>query len=169
MKIFAHFATYTRIGIVCLLTMFFPHAEAQPVDEIYPQRLRYDSVAFGFNTSIITPTSKPFYMVDAEKIEPLPPQPLTTLGLPRRGPDISEWTRLASGITAARPKFSYKEFLQIKYDYFMVGIYNETGIGVGPMLEINVSRHARFWALAPLISRKYDSNMQLGIGFSIDF
>lgn len=168
MKFFAHFSTCTRVGIVCVLTLFFPRAEAQ-IDEIHSQRLRYDSVSFGFNASMIAPLSKPFYMVGAEQIEPLPPQPLSSIELSRRGPDISEWTRLASGITAARPKLSYKEFLQFKYDYFMVGIYNETGIGVGPMIEFSVSRNARFWALAPIISRKYDSNMQLGIGFSVDF
>ncbi|MFZ2252723.1 MAG: hypothetical protein WAW13_00950 [Minisyncoccia bacterium] len=167
MKLFARSVTYARMSLMCLLTWysFVGFVEAQTI-QAYRDTSKLELDLSGFPTTV--KSSESFL-----KIGVSPHTESFAYHQPSykkkwdNSLEINGWSKLAEGMNKPKAPFSLKEFFQVKYQYFVVGIYNESGIGLGPMIEINLTRKVRVWALAPIISKNDDSK-SIAIGFVID-
>lgn len=151
------------MSVLCFLTwIFLPiNALAQPVDTQYIPNFSgylhkesYSQQQLEFGVSINSAPRMHFEYAP---------------GLVSTNSSADEWMKLGLNVAKQPKKFSYKEFFQVKYEYFVVGLYKQKGIGLGPMIEVQLNRNTRIWALAPIISKKSDPNIQFGIGLSMEF
>lgn len=139
MKIFAHFASYARMSIVCLLT-WFSHGIAVA---------QTDTVQNYFNTFGFIPKS---LYSGGEYLQfgiSLTPAPLAYLDTEPKS-SLSEsnavdWMRLGQSMNKPQ-KFPSIEFLQLKQDNYVLGVSK----GKDLMFEKHLGAQERVWVRASI-------------------